>query len=440
VNIYKYLDRIRSSFWFVPVVMAAGAVGLALGTVAVDERAAGAGIPWVYTGGAEGASAVLGTIAGSMITIAGVVFSLTLVALSLASSQLGPRVLASFMRDRTVQVVLGTFIATFLYCLLVLRTVRRVEENAFVPQISVTLALVFAVLSLGVLIYFIHHVSVSIQADEIISRISAELAGGIRQMFPEQIGSDGPGYGTDPSSAGLPPGFDREAREIPASRDGYIQIIDAKALMQLAARHNLVMRLSRRPGHYVIAGTALARVWPGERIDEDLHSELNAAFVVGGRRSPAQDVEFAVNQLVEIAVRALSPGVNDPFTAIACVDRIGSALCQFARRDLPSPYRVDENGVLRIVADAPTFAAIADAALNQIRQNSRSTASVTIRLLETVAVVASCLQRQEDRQTMRHHAEMIVRGAREGIPEESDLRDIEQRFAAVLQALVPSPR
>jgi uncharacterized membrane protein len=190
----------------------------------------------------------------------------------------------------------------------------------------------------------------------------------------------------------------------------------------------------------VIAGTALAQVWPGDRIDDALGDTLNSAFVVGGRRSPAQDVEFAVNQLVEVAVRALSPGVNDPFTAIACVDRIGSTLCQFARRDLPSPYRVDERGVLRIVADAPTFAAIADAALNQIRQNARSTASVTIRLLETVAAVASCLQREEDRETMRHHAEMIVRGARQGIPEESDLRDIEQRFTAVLQALSRSSR
>ena len=189
-QLLKYWDRIRSSFWFLPSLMACGAVALALATVALDGSVTDdwlQTLAWVYTGGAEGASAVLETIAGSMITIAGVVFSLTLVALSLASSQFGPRLLRNFMRDTANQVVLGTFVATFLYCLLVLRTIRRADEVAFVPHLSVTLGVLFAIASLGVLIYFIHHVSVSIQADEIIARVGS---GADRRHRPPVSGTD----------------------------------------------------------------------------------------------------------------------------------------------------------------------------------------------------------------------------------------------------------
>ena len=207
---FKYWDRVRSGFWFLPAVMASVAVALALVSVTVSETVTDwftLHFGWTFTGGAEGASAVLGIIAGSMITIAGVVFSMTLVALSLASSQLGPRLLRSFMRDSATQVVLGTFIATFLYCLLVLRTIRRAEEVAFVPHLSVTLGVLFAVASVGVLIYFIHHVSVSIQANEIAARIGKELLEGIDRLFPEHDEPGAPRTPTGPPA----PGFSRRS-------------------------------------------------------------------------------------------------------------------------------------------------------------------------------------------------------------------------------------
>ena len=169
VLLFKTWTNVRTSFWFLPAVMAGGAMVLALATVAFDKQATDwltLNWGWVFTGGAEGASSLLAAIAGSMITIAGVVFSMTLVALSLASSQLGPRLLHNFMRDTTTQIALGTFVATFLYCLLVLRTIRRADEIVFVPHMSVTLGVLLAVVSVGVFIYFIHHLSVSIQANE----------------------------------------------------------------------------------------------------------------------------------------------------------------------------------------------------------------------------------------------------------------------------------
>ncbi len=413
--------------------MAGAAIALAFATVALDEALSNQWLQargWVYTGGAEGASLVLGTIAGSMITIAGVVFSMTLVALSLASSQLGPRLLRNFMRDTANQMVLGTFIATFLYCLLVLRTIRRVDEIAFVPHLSVTIGVLFALASIGVLIYFIHHVSVSIQADEVVARVGNELIQVIDGLFPQQFGRGEPLPEAEACDARLPEAFEREARPVGATGDGYLQRIDADTLMSLAEQEDVLFRVERRPGHYVVMGSPLATVWPGDRVTEKLAARVNSAFVVGSQRTPVQDVEFAVLQLVEIAVRALSPGINDPFTAVACVDRLGSALCRLAEREMPSPYRFDGQGRLRMVAPAVTFPGIVDAAFDQIRQSARSSAAVTIRLLETIAVIAAAAQRPEDRAALRRHAEMIARGAREELPEGEDRRAVEARYEA----------
>lgn len=438
VHIFKYWDRVRSSFWFLPIVMAGGAVALAFVTVALDapvtdwlQRAWG----WTFTGGAEGAAAVLGTVAGSMITIAGVVFSMTLVTLSLASSQLGPRMLRNFMRDTTTQVVLGTFVATFLYCLFVLRTIRRAEEVLFVPHLSVSLGVLFAVVSVGVLIYFIHHVSVSIQANEIVARVSKELIEGIDRLFPEQIGQGAPRIPTGPPDAGFFDAFDREARPVGAVGDGYVQFIDADVLLALAMEEDVVLRFERRPGHYVVADRPLVLVWPGDRVTDQLTARVHSAFTLGNQRTPRQDIECAVYQLVEIAVRALSPGLNDPFTAITCVDHLGSALCRLAQREMPSPYRHDGQDQLRMIAPAVTFPEITDAAFDQIRQYGRSSAAVTIRLLGTIAVVARFAHRPEDLAALQRHADMIARGAREGLSENEDRRVVEERYQAASQLL-----
>lgn len=332
----NYWDRLRSSFWFVPAAMACLAAALALSAVAIDEAAGDDWLQrlgWGYSGGAEGASLLLGTVAGSMIAIAGTVFSMTLVAMSLASSQLGPRLLRNFMRDTANQVVLGTFVATFVYSLLVLRTIRRADEVAFVPHLSVSIGVLLAMVSIGVLIYFIHHVSVSIQADEVIAHVGRELEDGIDRLFPGHLGQPGGETSDPPNPAGLPAVFAREARPVGAAEDGYLQLIDGDALMALASRADLLLQLERRPGHYLVKGQTMVMVWPGDRVTDALVDQLNDAFVFGNQRTATQDVEFSLHQLVEIAVRALSPGINDPFTAIACVDRLGSALCRLARRD-----------------------------------------------------------------------------------------------------------
>lgn len=434
----KYWYSLRSSFWFVPAAMACLAVVLALSAVALDKTVTDDWLQrlgWIYTGGAEGASLLLGTVAGSMIAIAGTVFSMTLVALSLASSQLGPRLLRNFMRDTVNQVVLGTFVATFVYCLLVLRTIRRADEVAFVPHLSVSIGMLLAIVSVGVLIYFIHHISVSIQADQVVARVGRELDNGIDRLFPEHLGKPGSEDLRAPGEAELPAAFALEARPVGAADDGYLQLIDADALMVLASQEDLLLLLERRPGHYLAKGRAMVMVWPGDRVTEALVGKVNAAFVLGNQRTAAQDIEFTFHQLVEIAVRALSPGINDPFTAIACVDRLGSALCRLARRDMPSPQRFDSHGRLRLVAQGSTFAGIVDTAFNQIRQNARSNPAVAIRMLDVIAQIAGHAQSAEDASCLQRHAGMIIRGAREAVPEPDDLLAVEARFIAATQAL-----
>jgi uncharacterized membrane protein len=283
------------------------------------------------------------------------------------------------------------------------------------------------------LIYFIHHVSVSIQANEIAARISKELIERIDHLFPDHIGRGAPMIPTEPPDVGFFEVFDKDARPVVADGDGYLQFIDGEALLALAMEEDMVVRLERRPGNYVVASRPLALIWPGSRATDRLTDQVRSLFVLGNQRISDQDIEFGVTQLVEIAVRALSPGLNDPFTAITCLDQLGSVLCRLATRTMPSHYRHDHQNQLRVIAPAYTFPEVTDVAFNQIRQHSRSSVAVTIRLLETIAVVAEFTHRPEDRTTLLRHSEMIARETIESLPESEDRRAVEERCQAVIQ-------
>jgi uncharacterized membrane protein len=276
---------------------------------------------------------------------------------------------------------------------------------------------------------------VSIQADEVVAQVGRELVDGIDRLFPGHLGKPASEVSSATGEASLPAAFAREARPVGALEDGYLQQIAAEALMDLAAEKDLLLRLECRPGHYLVKGRVMVMVWPGDRVTDTLVEEINAAFVLGDQRTATQDAEFSFKQLVEIAVRALSPGINDPFTAIACVDRLGSGLCRLAERDLPSSCRFDAHGRLRLVAPGSTFAGIVDTSLNQIRQSARSNPAVAIRMLDAIAQVANHVRHAQDAACLQRHAAMIVRGARETVPEADDLRAVEAAFTAASQAL-----
>ena len=437
-QLINLLLSIRYSYWFVPTLMAVIAIALSFVMITLDgviEDKWIRSFGWLYATGPEGTRAVLAAVAGSMIGVAGVVFSITIVTLTLASSQFGPRLLRNFMRDKGNQIVLGTFIATFIYCLLILRTVQGTEEQSFVPSLSAAFGVLLAMLSLGVLIYFIHHVSASIQADNVIAAVSQDIDEAIKRLFPEKLGHGTPQPQEPGKAPDIPPGFAYQARPVPAVSRGYLQAIDGDGLLHIATEKDLVLRLEYCPGHFVVPGSALVCVWPGACLDEQLTREINRLFVLGPQRTHEQDPEFAFSQLVEIAVRALSPGINDPFTAATCVEWLSAGLCQLAERDLPSPYRYDEHHALRVIAPQLTFADIANLVFTRIRQYSRSSIMVTLTLLETIAVIAAYVQRDEDRLALLQQAAMIERGSQEGLPEAQDRQQVEACYRAALRAL-----
>jgi uncharacterized membrane protein len=264
-----------------------------------------------------------------------------------ASGQYGPRLLTNFMSDRGNQLTLGTFIATYLYCLLVLRTVRSPEEGGgvgFVPNVALLIAVALAICSVAVLIFFIHHVPSRIHINSVIEDVGQRLLAGIDERFPRFIGDPRP---DDASRPVVPAVFGGEPdgegsarlRPIRARGTGYLQVVDDGTLLARASKHDLVLRLHYQPGDFVHDGRALLEAWPEHRCDDETAEALRGAFAVDARRSALQDLRFLIDELVEIAARALSPGVNDPFTAVTCLDWMGAALSELAVRDLPSHLR-----------------------------------------------------------------------------------------------------
>ncbi|MEJ6480106.1 DUF2254 domain-containing protein [Nostoc punctiforme UO1] len=436
VKISKLWDQLHSSYWFIPAVMAVVATALAFTMLNLD-RTGKVDIDywWVYTGGADGARSLLGSVAGSMISVAATAFSITIVALQLAASNFGPRLLRNFMQDTGNQVVLGTFIGTFIYCLLVVRTIHGEGDGykQYVPQLSVTVGTLLAIISIGVLIYFIHHASTIIQASHVIENVSEELHSAIKRLFPERIGHGEPEHRLGIEE--IPMSFEKEALPIRANGTGYLQAIDNGELMKIACKHNLLIRLKVKPGKFLIQGSDLGLVFPGKKVNKKLTKQINDAFILGKERTEQQDIEFPIDQLVEIALRAISPGINDPFTAIRCIDRISAGLCHLVQRDFPSPYRYDKNNKLRFIAKGVDFQGLVDRAFNQIRQYGKSDAGVTIRLLEAIAVIATYTNNSQYQASLRHHADMILQDSHEGLSQEQDYKDVEESYYQVIKNL-----
>ena len=416
-GLFRFAQTVRSSYWFVPSVMALMSLLLGALMVWLDVRLGTdwlEGIGWYQMVKPDGAHQVLSTIAGSMITVAGVVFSITIVAIAYASSQFGPRVLTNFMADLGNKVTLGTFIATFTYCLVVLRTIRGGDDGSFVPQMAVLVGLFLAFCSIGVLIYFIHHVPQSIHINNVVARIGRQLIHDVSERFPAVIGAPaserdeqpaGPDGRTDAQfAAGDEGGISRVAGEA----TGYVQGIDDKTLLQTARKYDLVIRLRYRPGDYLFAGRSLLEAWPAEHMDDDAAAALRATYSVGAQRTPAGDLEFLINELVEIATRALSTGINDPTTAASCLDWLGAGATEIAQRRLPDSARVDEDGKVRVIAPPDGFEQYVERAFGRLRQYAARDMNAALHVLRTLGEVAAGCRTQAQTAILAAEAERLV--------------------------------
>jgi uncharacterized membrane protein len=427
----KIYDTVTESVWFVPSLMALLAGLLAFASVALDRRLGdewAMDIGWVWAGGADGARSVLSVVAGSVMTVVSIVFSLTITSLAQTSSHFGPRVLRNFTSDRGVQFTLGTFIATFVYCLLVLRTVRSVEELRFVPFLSVNVGVALALTSLAVLIYFIHHVSEMIQAENLIAGAGRAFQDALPRLFPARIGRSGLAVAPPPEEGW------HAAHTIMSDDHGYLQRIDLQRLLQLAVEHDLCCRLDRRPGDFVLRGSPLMRAQPPSRLTREIEGDLRACFSLGAHRTPTQDALYSVQQLVEIAAHALSPGINEPFTALTCIDWLGAALGGVASGDMPSALRNDDQGRLRVIARVWSFAELVHASFDQIRFYGASNPDVMVHLLATVVAITPQLHRKEDRQILTGYVLLIGEDAAQ-IVNASDRDRMYQHQRAALQSL-----
>jgi uncharacterized membrane protein len=424
-------ERVHSSYWFLPSLLLTAAAGLAFLATWLDRNIDQAwlqGLTGVFSGGPEGARAVLGATATAVLGVAGTTFSITIAVLSLTSSQFGPRLLRNFLRDTGNQLVLGTFIGTFLYSLLVLRTVRS-DDSPFVPHLAVTIGLALAVLSVGMLVYFIQHIVTSIQASRIIAVAGKELLTAVERLFPSRVG--------DPAAPAAAPAERVPGRSVAirAARSGYVQAIDGEALLSFAAEREGVTELLKMPGEFVAAGTPLARWYSRDQPDETIHEGVNDAFSLGEHPTQTQDVMFSVHQLTEIAARALSPGVNDPNTAMICLDWLSVGLCVLAARDFPSPVRRDEDGAIRLVAKVPSFESLLDSALDQIRRYGRGDAEVLTRLLHVLAEIASCTRSEARRAVLRRHADLVRSEAEQGLTAEEAKAQVLAQHRLTIQSI-----
>lgn len=433
VKLSKLWDSLRSSYWFLPGLMAVAGMALAFGMLALDQAEAikTGELNWIYRGGPEGARGLLSAVASSMVTVAATAFSITIVALQLAASNFGPRLLRNFMQDTGNQIVLGTFIATFLYCLLVLRTIHGEDYNLFVPQLSVTVGIVLAIASIGVLIYFIHHASTIIQASHVIAGVADELDDTIDRLFPKEMGQAEPEE--HPAIATIPKDFDVQACLIRSTHTGYLQAIDDQLVLKLACKYNLLLHLTTKPGDFIAKGNCLVLAYPEKQFNPKTINKINQAFLLGKERTEQQDIEFPIDQLVEIALRALSPGINDPFTAIRCIDRLSAGLSRLAERQFPSTYRYDNNHKLRVIAEPVAFEQLVDTAFNQIRHYGKSDVAVTLRLLKAIAQIASHTHRPRDRLALEQQAEMILQGSREGLSMQWDQQLVEELYRQMME-------
>lgn len=432
-------DYLRGALWVLPslsivVFLVAGAL---LSRVTISEDSPFWGL--VFQGSAGDARQLLIVVSATMITVTGLVFGLTVVALQIASAQYSPRLLRNFMRDRGTQLVLSVFVGAFAYSTAGLYTVgiQRSGQQAFVPRLAVSGSLALGVASIGVLVYFIHHLAHSIQIDTIISDIERETQRVIDDLYPDEPRA--------PEAEDRCPDPPTGAIVIMSERSGYIQAVQPEALVEAAVRHDLVVRLAKRVGDHVVAGTPLAWAWQpsGDRTPSApalLRVALCDAVHIGFERTMLQDVLFGLRRLVDIGNKALSPAINDPYTAIQAVQHLSVLLYTLARRRLGDRLWRDEHGTLRVAVPLPDFAEYLLRSTAQIRRFGAKEPAVARSLIQLLRDVGDSTFREDRRAACARHIWLVLDDAKRETAQPADLELVLADGTAALSALEPTIR
>ena len=379
-------QNLIAGFWLVPGAVATVIAASAFLFVEIDRAAGVGGIGIGFDGDAGAARDILSTIAGSLITVAGLTFSMTIVVLTLISSQFTPRALRGFLGDRVNQVVAGAFVGIFLYCLIVLRSVRGGGDgDAFVPALSVTVAIALGLLTLVLLLLFVHHMGRSIQASHIAARIARQTLAAVDRLYPERYSASSE---EDPEE--IVPSWleDGKPASVTPARAGYVLLVDLDSILKAAAP-GARLQVAVRPGDFVTEEDVLARMWPADRLEE-ARAPLRRSIPVEDERDLHQDVSYGLQQLTDIALKALSPGINDPTTAVTCIGYLRAVLERLARRAIPGAVRRLDDAI--VVAEQRSFEEYADSAFSEIGRYASDNARVVLVLLAAVRSVG-CIAR-----------------------------------------------
>jgi uncharacterized membrane protein len=426
-------EALRTNLWLVPTVEIALAVALFVGTYALDRAAYDGSLhlpSFLISGTADAARQILTTIAAAVITVVTLVFSITIVTLTLASTQFGPRMLRNFIRDRITQFTLGSFVATFVFAILALVSIGPGSHGDFVPHVSITVTMALVVLDVAALVVFIDHIAKSIQLPQVIASIAGDLSRAIEAEAALPV-ADARKAG--PSLSEMLARLDEDSGVVCAPSSGYLQYVSMSTLIDISAGSNAVIRLLYRPGHFVVEGQPLANVWPAAATP-GVARALGGAHATGPHRTLTQDLSFAVDQLVEIAIRALSPAVNDTFTALACIDWLGDGLCKIADRWQPTTVHRDAAGHVRVITVIVGFPRLVERAHDKIRQASRGMPAVMIRQLDGLAKVMVHTSTAGQRELLLAQAAMILRASEESVSEAEDRADVSRRYDTVVAA------
>ncbi len=414
-RVRQWLETLAGSYWFVPMLLGVAAVGLSFLTLQIDqdgrmERLIAAG--FLTANGPDGARSLLSTVAGSIITVAGVIFSLTMVVLTQASNQFGPRLLVNFMHDRANQIVLGTFVATFVYSLLVLRVVRAGDVDLgvteFVPHLSIGVALLLTFVNAALLVYFFHHTAEGVR----VSHVLAGISRGIEQRIEK---STVPADEVAPAPE-VPPGFRDDFAVLDAPVGGVLQSVDVEGLVELAREHDAVIRLLHMPGAFVWKRAPYAEVHPASAAG-DVEDGLPGYLTLGEHRSLSQDLGFLFDELLEVAIRALSPSMNDPFTAMNCIDRITQGLLLLDGRHRPHDTHADEDGVARAVVPLQSRVHLTKHLFSELRVHVAADLLATARQLEALRTLVHEVSDPEQAHAAEEEFEALLTAARRSFPE-----------------------
>ena len=374
---------------------------------------------------------ILGGIAASIMTVVSIVFAILLMTLTLASMQFSPRIIVSFAKDRVTQWTLGIFLGTFCYCMAALPAAHQLPQP-FAPVATVMGAMLLALACVAWLLFFIHHISHAISVSHIVDRIASETEVLIDEMMPEP---HRPNATADPQL--LEPATWETAIASPNS--GYIRFIDTGRLVALAKSYRVKARVMRRVGHFVPAGTTLMMVYKGNRLSPDQSEELLDTVDLGPSRTLEQDVEFGVLQIVDIALKAISPAVNDPTTGVSCVDQLSRILIRFASRETPAPLLYDPPGIIRASIEWIDFDGLLTSAFEQIRLYSQADLAVSLRLLRALIDIAGTAADPAYRAKLHALGTRIVAGCAEQLTAE-EVRPMRDRLGTLEKiATAPMP-